>query len=55
MPTTAEKIESILDAGVFERLGIRVLKEIDQDRICRPSAGLRRHESRMHYENQNAQ
>jgi hypothetical protein len=33
MPSTTEKIEGISDSGVFERLGIRVLKEIDQD--CR--------------------
>jgi len=26
-----------------------------RSRICRPSTSLRRHESRMHYENQNAQ
>jgi hypothetical protein len=33
MSGTSEKIESISDAGAFETLGIRVLREIDQD--CR--------------------
>lgn len=33
MSITAEKIERISDAGVFETLGIRVLREIDED--CR--------------------
>jgi len=33
MSGTSEKIDSISDAGEFETLGIRVLREFDQD--CR--------------------